>query len=45
MNFPKVYLASGSPRRSELLMQMGVTFDILRLEIDETLRENESSIH
>ena len=45
MNFPKVYLASGSPRRSELLMQMGVTFDILRLEIDETLLENESAIH
>jgi len=45
MNFPKVYLASGSPRRSELLMQMGVTFDILRLEIDEILQENESAIH
>ena len=45
MNFPKVYLASGSPRRSELLMQMGVTFDILRLEIDESLLENESAIH
>ena len=45
MNFPKVYLASGSPRRSELLMQMGVTFDILRFEIDETLLENESAIH
>ena len=45
MNFPKVYLASNSPRRSELLMQMGVTFDILQLEIDESVQENETAIH
>ena len=42
MNLPKVYLASGSPRRSELLTQMGVKFEILRLEVDETVRFNES---
>jgi septum formation protein len=42
MNLPKVYLASGSPRRSELLTQMGAKFDILRLEVDETILFNES---
>ncbi len=42
MNLPTVYLASGSPRRSELLLQMGVTFDILRLDVDETQYLNES---
>jgi septum formation protein len=42
MNLPKVYLASSSPRRSELLSQMGVKFDILRLEVDETVQANES---
>jgi len=42
MNLPDVYLASGSPRRRELLTQMGVTFDILRLDVDETQYLNES---
>jgi septum formation protein len=41
MNFPKVYLASGSPRRSELLAQMGVVFDKLSLNVDETRLNNE----
>jgi len=44
MNLPKVYLASGSPRRSELLMQMGVTFDVIRLDVDETQYANEPAI-
>jgi septum formation protein len=44
MNLPKVYLASGSPRRSELLTQMGVIFDVIRLEVDETPYVNELPI-
>lgn len=32
----KVYLASGSPRRSELLAALGVPFSILRVSIDES---------
>lgn len=31
MNLPCIYLASASPRRHELLLQMGVTHDILRV--------------
>lgn len=41
MNFPKVYLASGSPRRSELLTQVGIVFDKLSLNVDETRLNNE----
>ena len=41
MNFPKVYLASDSPRRSELLTQIGVSFDKLSMGVDETRLENE----
>ena len=44
MNFPKVYLASGSPRRSELLTQIGVSFDKLSLDVDETRIENEQPL-
>ncbi|WP_028455631.1 Maf family protein [Chitinilyticum litopenaei] len=36
MTQPQLYLASGSPRRRELLAQLGVTFDIIRADIDET---------
>jgi septum formation protein len=36
MNFPSIYLASGSPRRRELLSQIGVDFSILSLQVDET---------
>ncbi|THB71926.1 MAG: septum formation inhibitor Maf [Gammaproteobacteria bacterium] len=32
----KIYLASKSPRRKELLQQIGVDFDIISAEIDET---------
>ncbi len=31
MSYPKIYLASASPRRAELLTQIGVSFDVLRL--------------
>ena len=33
---PPLYLASGSPRRRELLMQIGVPFTSLSAQIDET---------
>jgi len=31
-----IYLASSSPRRAELLRQIGVKFDIIRVDIDES---------
>ncbi|ARU30650.1 septum formation inhibitor Maf [Sulfuriferula sp. AH1] len=48
-NFPpRIYLASRSPRRRELLAQMGVNYDVLllretsgRCDVDETPKENE----
>ncbi len=36
-----IYLASSSPRRAELLEQIGVKFNVLKLDIDESIRENE----
>ncbi|WP_028451777.1 Maf family protein [Chitinilyticum aquatile] len=42
MNHPQLYLASGSPRRRELLAQLGVSFDIIRADIDETPLPGES---
>ena len=35
-------LGSASPRRAELLRQIGVNFEVCIADIDETLRENES---
>ncbi len=32
---PSLYLASQSPRRRELLTRLGVTFEVLALEVDE----------
>ncbi|MDU6926165.1 nucleoside triphosphate pyrophosphatase [Franconibacter helveticus] len=40
-----VYLASGSPRRQELLAQLGVTFERLITGLEEVRRENESAQH
>ena len=37
-----IYLASNSPRRQELLKQIGVSFDHLSVEIDESRRALES---
>jgi septum formation protein len=37
-----IYLASASPRRAELLRQIGVKFDIIRAEIDESPGHEES---
>lgn len=40
----KVILASASPRRKELLSQLGLKFDILPAHIDESMLENEDPI-
>lgn len=37
-----LYLASQSPRRSELLSQIGISFSALSINIDETPKNNES---
>ncbi len=39
----KIVLASASPRRKELLSQLGYTFDILVPDIDEFHQENETA--
>ncbi len=47
MVFPKIYLASASPRRAELLTQIGVTFDVLRLgefTVDESVHGREAPL-
>ncbi len=36
-NFPRIILASGSPRRKSLLEQMGITFDVIPSSIQEDL--------
>ena len=40
---PFVYLASASPRRQELLAQLGVQHEVLRVAVDETPRVDESA--
>ena len=42
MPAPHVYLASASPRRRELLRQIGVSYRLLRVEVDETPRPDET---
>ena len=39
-----LYLASGSPRRRELLTQIGVPFTVVSAAIDETSLTNESAV-
>ena len=39
-----LYLASGSPRRRELLTQIGVPFTVVSVAIDETPLTNESAV-
>lgn len=41
MEKPFIYLASGSPRRRELLAQLGVSFELLVTDIDESIRPDE----
>jgi septum formation protein len=38
-----IYLASGSPRRRELLRQIGVSFQVIGAGLDETARSGESA--
>lgn len=38
----RIYLASRSPRRAELLQQIGIAFEVLPSDIDESVREHES---
>ncbi|AMC36290.1 Maf family protein [Janthinobacterium sp. B9-8] len=40
---PQLYLASGSPRRQELLVQIGVHFERISAPIDETPFPNETA--
>jgi septum formation protein len=41
---PFLHLASASPRRSELLRQLGLSFDIKPVHIDETPRDGEMPV-
>jgi septum formation protein len=42
MTMPRLVLASGSPRRRDLLTQIGLTFDVLPANIDETQHADEA---
>lgn len=42
MSVPRVYLASASPRRRELLAQIGVEYRLVSVQVDETLRPKEA---
>ena len=43
MAYPsRIYLASQSPRRAELLQQIGVVFEVLSVAVDETLTATET---
>ncbi len=44
MNFPKIYLASKSPRRRELLTQIGVEFSVLSVDVDESRLTDEAPV-
>ena len=39
-----IYLASQSPRRAELLQQIGVGFDVLSVAVDETMQASEAPV-
>jgi septum formation protein len=39
-----IYLASGSPRRAELLQQIGVPFKVIRVDLDETAGAGEAPL-
>jgi septum formation protein len=39
-----IYLASGSPRRRELLQQIGVSFQVIGADLDETALQGESAL-
>jgi len=44
MMFPRIYLASNSPRRRELLTQIEVDFTVLSVDVDESRFDNESAV-
>jgi septum formation protein len=44
MRFPRIVLASSSPRRRQLLQQIGVEFDVIHPDADESLRPGEPPI-
>jgi septum formation protein len=44
LSAPQLILASGSPRRRELLKQIGVSFRVLAVDIDESHRSDESAL-
>ena len=39
----QLYLASTSPRRCELLQQLGVTLEVVPVDIDESIKKNENA--
>jgi septum formation protein len=39
-----IYLASGSPRRRELLQQIAVPFKVIRVDLDETAEQGEAPL-
>ncbi|WP_245174259.1 Maf family protein [Gallibacterium genomosp. 3] len=41
----KIYLGSNSPRRLQLLQQIGLTVEVLKAEIDETPLAQEKRHH
>jgi septum formation protein len=43
MSYPTIALASSSPRRRELLAQLGVNYQLVKADIDETPMANESA--
>ncbi len=43
MILPPIYLASSSPRRSDLLRQIKVDFQVLRVSVDESIQVKESA--
>ena len=42
MNDRPLILASGSPRRADLLRQAGIRFDVSAPDVDETLQAGEA---
>ncbi|MEO6186070.1 MAG: Maf family protein [Steroidobacteraceae bacterium] len=44
-HFTPILLASASPRRHELLAQLGVTHEVLSVDVDETALAGESAQH
>jgi len=44
MTRPSIYLASASPRRSELLRQIGVAHEVRAVTVDESVRAGEAPV-